>query len=208
MDNLTKNLMGHGWESLFEFGERTKTLPQIKSVFEAKSMSQFTRRVSQLPSQIECIGYDGIQDLEEASNVLKGDLFELFTVMAMNAIGGDRAYLLLGVKWAPRAQPGFDFTATNKDGLPVMIQSKFRSNVTEVFESNQLETFLGEGANLGVAVQRVLFTNATKLSGRYRRFEREDNLTIIDGKVLKKHATEGFWKVVSEQADELFSSIS
>lgn len=198
------NVSGHGWATLVQFGEDRGVLNEIKRVFEVESLSTFTKRVSEFSSRVDCTHYDDTVDIVDAQNKVKGDLFEVFTIMFMNAIGGDRTYRILGTKWAPRDQAGFDFTAVDKDGNTVLLQSKFRSNVTEEFESNQLETFLGEGNNLGGPVQRVLFTNATKISSRYRRFEREGNMQIIDGSQIKKHAGKGFWKVIAESVNELF----
>ena len=201
---LVSNVAGHGWASLYQFGEERGITSSIREVFQVKSLSEFTRKVSTVVDKVDCSGYDGSLDLEEAKNKFKGDLFEVFTVMFMNSVGGDRHYRILGLEWASRDQAGYDFTAIDHKGNPVLLQSKYRSNPGQEFESNQLETFLAEGNNFDEVVQRVLFTNSTKISSRYKRFEREGNMRIIDGSQIKKHAGVGFWKYVDSLSKKLF----
>jgi hypothetical protein len=195
---------GHAYRSLINHGEKVNNIEALKNVFQVNSLSKLMSNIANIDKLIDLKYYDNSPDIEQAINKAKGDLFEVFTAMWLNIFGGDRHYSIMNLKWAPRDQKGYDFMATNHDGRAAYIQSKFRSNPSEPFESNQLETFLLEGNELDRAPVRYLFTNAMKVSGRYKVAEREGKMRIIDYSEMNKHANIGFWNTVNEATQLMF----
>jgi hypothetical protein len=203
-NTIVAGAVGHAYLNLRKHGLESNNIEAFKNVFQVDSLSKLISNISNIDKSINLNYYDSSPNIEQAINKTKGDLFEVFTAMWLNIFGGDRHYSIMKVEWAPRDQKGYDFMATNHDGRIVYIQSKFRSNPSEPFESNQLETFLLEGNELDRAPVRYLFTNSMKISARYRIAEREGKMRIIDYSEMNKHTNIGFWNTVNEATQLMF----
>jgi hypothetical protein len=196
--------VGHAYDNLRNYGLENNNLEPIKNIFQVNNLSQLINNIANINKSIDLNHYDDCSNITQATNKAKGDLFEVFSAIWLSTFGGDRHYSIMNIKWAPRDQKGYDFTATNHNNRPVFIQSKFRSNINEEFESNQLETFLIEGKELNTPTVHYLFTNSKKVSSRYRTAEREGKMRIIDYNEINKHTNEGFWSMVREVTNFIF----
>lgn len=204
MKDTKSNIYGHGFSHLYRLGKNKNCLSELTKVFAVNSLSKVVSNIANFPNKIDVSNYEDGDTIEESTNKIKGDLWELFTVLWLNSAGGDRAYRLTNVKWAKRDQIGYDFTGLDTNGNPAFIQSKFHANPTKEYESNQLETFLGESRDSATATTAVLFTSAVKISERYRRMHREGKLIIIDKKAIDKFCDKGFFASLTEESEKMF----
>ena len=190
---------------------------EFLNVFSSNSINQLCTRINSITNIIDCTDYELGKEVEECQRKVKGDLFELFTVLFFNAFGGDRSLFIHDIKWAYRDQVGYDFNALNKDGDMCIIQSKFVANATLPFEKDgRLETFFGslpEGIKIKKGLpSRILFTTAGKIGSYYLNEEVRSgkNFMIINRDIIKKftHNNTGFWKYCNEKGRQLFPEIT
>ena len=206
MEYNINNIPSKSVKMLINLANRTNNHAYFTDVLQSTSINQFTTRLVKLTANVDCSRYEPGSDAEEGKRKVKGDMFELFTVLFLNAFGGDRTLFIHNVKWASRDQIGYDFLSENKDGDPCVIQSKFIANATVPFERDgRLETFFATLPE-GVTVKknrpsRVLFTTANITGGFYKSLERQDEgFKIIDRKLIKDFTDKnvGFWNYCNE----------
>ena len=210
---VDNNILSSSVRMLRKLADNTNSNAEFKYVLSATSISKFTSRLASLTEKVDCTDYELGKDIEECKRKVKGDMFELFTVLFFNAFGGDRSLFLHDIKWAYRDQVGYDFTATNKEGDVCIIQSKFVANASAKFEKDgRLETFFGSLPE-GVVIKkdipsRVLFTTASNVGSYYLNEQRRSskNFLIIDKKFINRFTKDnlGFWKFCEEKAKQLF----
>ncbi len=181
-------------------------------VFSSQSITQFVNKLNRLVDVIDCTDYEFGKELSECKLKVKGDMFELFTIIWLNAFGGDRSLFIFNTTFSDRDLEGIDLFATNKDGNIICIQSKFIGNSQATFEKNRLETFFLKSSQYVIASEtcptHILFTTASKVDERYKRHEREGSLLIIDKKKIDKFASKtnvGFWNGCKILSEQLFS---
>jgi hypothetical protein len=202
---MKSNIYGHGYSQLYKFGKDNNCLDKLANVFKANSLSKVVSNIATFNNKVNVENYEVGKPLSECSNKVKGDLWELFTIIWLEQNGGDKMYRILNVKWAGRDQIGYDFTGTDHNGNPAFIQSKFHANPMLKYESNQLETFLGESRDLDSSTTAVLFTSAVSISERYRRRHREGKLVVLDKKRISKFCDKGFFSYLDEKIEKGFS---
>lgn len=205
MKEIISNVYGHGFSHLYKLGNEKDCLPELTKVFSVDSLSKLISNIASFTEKVDVSNYEDGDTDEESANKIKGDLWELFTILWLNQAGGDCRYRLTNIKWATRDQIGYDFTGLDTNGNPAFIQSKFHANPTREYESNQLETFLGESRDSSTATTAVLFTSAVKISERYRRMHRDGKLVIIDKKAIDKFCDKGFFASLAEESKKMFS---
>lgn len=201
MKKIERNIIGHGYETLYRFGHKHNCLKEIKEVFNADTLSKLIRNIANFPNKVNVEDYEKGKPLEESSNKIKGDLWELFCIIWLEANGGDRSYRITNVKWADRDQRGVDFYATDTFGKQATIQAKFHANPIEKYKADQLETFLLESHEV---YTRILFTSAAKVDGRYMISDSQKQLVVINKKAIKKFYDKGFVKSLVETTNKLF----
>lgn len=196
---------------LKNLADRTEGHRYFIDVFSSTSINQFVTRVNKLIDNIDCSRYEPRSTKEECERKVKGDLFELFTVLFFNNFGSLEHLFIRRIKWASRNQIGFDFEGENRDGDPCIIQSKFVSNAAAKFETD-LTTFFGSLPE-GLKVKRnrparVLFTTANIPGGKIKTIERDSNrnFLVIDRNEIKRLTKEdlSFWKDCKETAELIF----
>jgi hypothetical protein len=201
---------------LKKLAEKTGKQDEFQSIFASESINQFVSRLSNLTDIVDTTDYELGRDIDECNNKVKGDMFEVFTILFFNAFGGDRSLFIHNIEWAYRDQIGYDFLATNKKNTPVAIQSKFVANVTAEFNRGKLETFFGRLPE-GTVIEkdtpsRVLFTTASKFASYYITEQRQSgkNFLIVDRKTIKRFTDKnlGFWNECKEIGERIFTKES
>lgn len=199
----TSNILNETVIRIIEVVKRTNTQEEFSNIFTKNNTPSFITAITNYVDKVNCENYETGKPIYECRNKLKGDIFELFTVLFLNAFGGDRSLLLSDVKWAQRDQIGYDFTGKNRDGQLVTIQSKYIANPKIMFEADgRLETFAWETLECSEAssdmYKAILFTSAVNIAERYRRYERRGSLIIIDRQTIDKFTKNniGFWEEV------------
>ena len=209
--NITSNIVSPSVIRLYETAKKTNTLQQAQDIFKVDNVNSFISKMVNYVDAVDATDYEYGKPIFECRNKMKGDFFELFTVLWLNTFGGDRLLSVSNVKWAQRDQEGFDFLGINKEGNTMTIQSKFLANPKEIFEGDgRLETFFATSLEYSHASpdcpSAVLFTTACKVAERYRRYERRGTLLVIDRQTLAKHSNnnKGFWMYTSSIAQQVF----
>jgi hypothetical protein len=210
--NIKSNIVSTTTQKLYQLSKKTNSGKQFQELFESTNVAQFINKVNKLVLNIDCADYEFGKPLDECKNKVKGDLFELFTVFWLNSFGGDRSMFVQNIKWSNRDMEGIDFFGTNKLGNPVTIQSKFFSDPTQLFEADgRLETFFGRSTEFTIASNKapsmMLFTTASKIAGRYKKYERDGLLFLVDREKIDKFVKNnvGFWSYCQEIAKKVFN---
>ena len=210
------NILSQSVRMLRNLADKTNTNDKFREVLSSENINQFCNRLASLTEKIDCTDYELGKDVEECKRKVKGDMFELFTVLFFNAFRGDRSLFLGELKWAYRDQVGYDFFTSNKEGDVCIIQSKFVANASAPFEKDgRLETFFGtlrEGMVIKKDIpSRILFTTAGKVASYYVNEQRRSskNFLIIDRKFISRFTKDnvGFWNFCKEKGDQLFRDL-
>jgi hypothetical protein len=198
---------------LKKLAEKIGKQEEFQRVFASENINQFVSRLSKLTDKVDTTDYELGRDIVECNNKVKGDMFELFTVLFFDAYKGDRSINLHDVKWAYRDQVGYDFIAKTRKNSPAVIQSKFVGNATAEFNSGRLETFFKELPE-GLLIEpklpsRILFTTAGNVAPLYIKEQRrlQGNFLIVDRKTIKRftNGDQGFWAQCKDIGERIFT---
>jgi hypothetical protein len=112
----------------------------FKFLFACETMTQLTAKIIKISKSHMEYGY-----VEEGGeNKMKGDLFEIFAEIFFKLTSSDnRVGVIDYVPVDDYDDYGVDGTGTAKNGYPLAVQVKFRSNPTDILSIKDLKNFQG-----------------------------------------------------------------